>query len=118
MHPHLQQLYNKLEFLNNKIERLIMTMDEFTAQLEAQAAMIDQTKAIVDKVFNEVQEATASQAAAIASLQQEIVNSGNGMSEAALAALLHITAANEALSNSVNALDNINADIVAEVPQQ
>jgi hypothetical protein len=111
MHPHLQKIYNLLLEIK-------MDQQEFTAQLEAQAAMIDQTKAIVDKVFNEVQEATASQAAAIASLQQEIVNSGNGMSEAALAALLHITAANEALSNSVNALDNINADIVAEVPQQ
>lgn len=103
MHPHLEKIYKA-------ILELKMDQQEFTAQLEAQAAIIDQTKATVDKVFNEVQTATQIQADAIAALQAEIVASGSGMSEAALAALQHITQANEALTASVSALDNINAD--------
>ena len=110
MHPHLQKLFNKLEAIEKIVKEIQMDQQEFAAQLEAQAAIIDQTNATLGKVINEVQQATQTQADAIAALQQEIVNSGSGMSEAAMAALQHIAASNEALTLSVAALDNLNAD--------
>lgn len=91
-----------------------MNQQEFTAQLEAQAAIIEQTKGVIDKVFNEVQASTQSQAAAIEALKAEIAAAatatGTELSAEALAALDHIAAANAALSASVQSLDDLTPD--------
>lgn len=117
MHPHLQNLATKLDNLNQKLDGIIMTQDEFTTQLEAQAVILEATKSQVDKVYNEVAAAAQTQSAAIAALQAEIAAAGTGLSEAAVAALAHIAEANQALAASVQSIDDLNLDPQAPAPE-
>jgi uncharacterized protein YaaN involved in tellurite resistance len=117
LHPHLEKIYEAVSNQSHKLESIIcslkeikMDQQEFTAQLEAQAAIIEQTKGTVDKVYNEVQANTQSQLAAIDALKAEIASSGTGLSDAAVAALEHIVSANSALMASVQSLDDLTPD--------
>lgn len=117
MHPHLKKIYEAVFNQSHKLDSIIcslkeikMDQQEFVAQLEAQAALIDQTKSTVDKVYNEVQANTQSQLAAIDALKAEIASSGTGLSDAAVAALEHIAASNAALMASVQSLDDLTPD--------
>jgi hypothetical protein len=122
LHPHLERIIKAINALeikfDKKMEIILMNTDEFTTQLEAQAVILEATKAQVDKVYNEVSAAAQTQSAAIAALQAEIAAAGTGLSEAAVAALAHIAEANQALAASVQSIDDLNLDPQAPAPEQ